>query len=82
MILGKKPFENIRGKGENVGYTSRETPAFSPFPTMFSTQSKPSIILLSTFILSSANAFNSEDSKFLSFGKSSPFTKRQIFRMV
>ena len=31
------PFENIAGKGENVGFT--------PYPTMFSTLSKTEIVI-------------------------------------
>ena len=44
-------------------------PAFSPFPTMFSTQSKTKIIIWASFILLSANTFNVVTSKILSFGK-------------
>ena len=36
---------------------------------MFSTLSKTKIIILSTLILSPANAFNLDQSKFLSYGK-------------
>ena len=43
-------------------------PAFSPFPTMFSTLHKTNFKLSFTFILSSANAFNLDQSKILSFG--------------
>ena len=43
--------------------------AISPFPTMFSTLSKTEIINFLTFNLSSANAFNLDSSKILSFGK-------------
>ena len=52
MSLGKKPFENIVGKGE-IACTSN-----SPFPTMFSTLSKTEIIIFVTFNLSSENAFS------------------------
>ena len=44
-------------------------PAFSPFPTMFSTLSKTKIIMSSNSILLSANAFNLDQSKNLMFGK-------------
>ena len=46
-------------------------PAFSPFPTMFSTLSIPNFIFSVTFFLPSANAFNLDQSKILSFGKKS-----------
>ena len=45
------------------------SPAFSPFPTMFSTLPKSNFNFWVTFILSSANAFNLDQSKNLSFGK-------------
>ena len=44
-------------------------PAFSPFPIVFSALSKRKIVILATFNLSSANAFNLVMSKNLSFGK-------------
>ena len=59
--LRKKPLENIVRKGENA--------AFSPFPTMFSTLSRTKIMIVATFNLSSANAFNLDQSRILSFGK-------------
>ena len=40
-----------------------------PFQTVFSTVSKKEIVILVTFILSSANAFNLVTSKISSFGK-------------
>ena len=43
--------------------------AFSPFPTVFSALSKRKIIILATFNLSPANAFNLVMSKNLWFGK-------------
>ena len=46
----------------------RELPAFSPFPTMFSTLSQTELIIHVTFILSSANAFSVDKVKFLSSG--------------
>ena len=63
MTLRKRPFENIVGKGENAGY------AFSHFPTMFSILPKKNVNFLFTSILLSANVFNLDQSKFLSFGK-------------
>ena len=44
-------------------------PAFSPFPTMFSTLPKENFNFLFTFKLLSANALNLERCKILSFGK-------------
>ena len=52
------------GKGEDAGNR-----AFSPFPTMFSTLSKRNFYFSVTFILSSANPSNFDQSKILSFGK-------------
>ena len=43
--------------------------AFSSFPTVFSTLSKREIVILVTFNLSSADAFNLVMSKILLFGK-------------
>ena len=59
-----KAFENIVGKRENAG-----NQYFSPFPTMFSTQSEREIIISATLNLSSANAFNLDQSEILPFGK-------------
>ena len=44
-------------------------PAFSPFSIVFSTLSRTNFNFTDTFILFSANAFNFEQSKNLSFGK-------------
>ena len=44
-------------------------PAFSPFSTMFSIHTKKNFCCSVTFILSSANAFNLDQSKISSFGK-------------
>ena len=44
-------------------------PAFSPYPTMFSTPPKPNFNFSVTFNLLSANAFNLDQSKNLLFGK-------------
>ena len=62
--LRKKAFENIVGKGEKCWL-----PAFSPFPTMFSTLLKTNFNFLITFILLSASSFNLDSSKVLLFGK-------------
>ena len=59
----KKAFENIVGKGENAGITR----IFS-FSTMSSTFPKPNIFFIYIY-LPSANAFNLDRSKILSFGK-------------
>ena len=45
------------------------SPAFSPFPTMFSAFSKTNFKLLVTFILSSAHGINLNGSKLWSSGK-------------
>ena len=50
-------------------------PAFSPFPTMFSTLSQTVLIIYVTFILSSANALNLDTVKFLSSGNGLTDTK-------
>ena len=64
MTLNNTPFEKIVGKGENVGNQH-----FLLFPKMFSTQLKIKIVKLANFTFSSANAFNLDQSKILSFGK-------------
>ena len=51
------------------GHHSTLYHAFSSFPTMFSTLSKGEIIILATFNLPSAYAFNLNQSKILLFGK-------------
>ena len=58
------PLENVVGKGENAG-----NPAFSPFPTMFSTLPGTNLNFSVTFSLLSANVSNFNKSKILSFGK-------------
>ena len=55
-------------KGEDFGKHCGKTSIFS-FPTEVSTLSKREIVILATFILLSANAFNLITSKILSFGK-------------
>ena len=64
MTLKKMPFEKIVGKGENAGNQH-----FLLFPQCFTTQSVRKIIFSAAFILSSANAFNLDQSKILLFGK-------------
>ena len=56
--------ENTGGKGENAGKQH-----FLLFSTIFPTLSERRIIISVTFILSSANAFNLDQSKILQFGK-------------
>ena len=74
--LKKKPFENIEGKGENAGNQH-----FFPFPTVFSTLPRTNFHFSVTFILSSANAFNLDQSKNLLFGKKLKVNKQQEHRM-
>ena len=62
--LGKKPFENILGKGENACNQHSLL-----FQKMFSTLPKRNFNVLVAFILSSAIALNLNQSKILSFGK-------------
>ena len=62
LKLYKKPFENIVGKGENA----RNQHFF--FPTIFSSLPKDKFKFFSHVILSSANSFNLDLSKILSFG--------------
>ena len=61
--LRKNAFENIMGKGENAGNQH-----FLLFP-QFSTLLKTNFYVWAIFILSSADAFNLDQSKILSFGK-------------
>ena len=57
-------FENIVGKGENAGHQY-----FSPFPTMVSNLSRTNLLTKATFNSSSADRFNLDPSKILSFCK-------------
>ena len=61
------------GKGKkHSGNSEKEkmlVTAFPPFPTMFSNLSKTNFKFWVTFILSSANALNLDQSKLLLFGK-------------
>ena len=45
-------------------------PAFSPFPTMFSNLQGTNFVIYAIFKMSSANAFNSDQSKIFCLGKS------------
>ena len=65
--LYKKPFENIVGKRENAGNQH-----FLRFQQCFLRFRKQISIFSVTFILSSANAFSLEQSKYLLFGKHGP----------
>ena len=60
----KRPFENIVGKGENAGNRH-----FLLFPQCFQHYHRQKVIFLSTFMLSSANAFNLDQPKILWVGK-------------
>ena len=62
--LKKKALENTVGKEENAGNQH-----FLLFPTVFSSLPQREIVILATFNLWSANAFNFVMSKNLSFGK-------------
>ena len=62
-ISGKEAFSKHCGKRRKCWL-----PAFSPFPTLFSTLSKIEIIIYVTIILLSANAFNLDKVKSLSSG--------------
>ena len=76
--LKKKPFENSVGKGENAGNQH-----FLLFPHCFLPFFNQIIIFSATFILSSANPFNFDQPKNLSFGKElspppPPFTRTRL----
>ena len=60
----KEACEKHHGKGRKFWW-----PAFSSFPTMFSTHPRKNFSCIITFILSSVNAFILDQSKNLSFGK-------------
>ena len=62
--LEKETFENNAGKGENAGNQH-----FLLFPQCFLRFPNRFFNFLYTLILSSANAFNSDQYKILSFGK-------------
>ena len=71
MTLGKKPFENIVGKGENAGnqHFLLFPQCFVPFKNQISSFWSHLFCCLLTLILLSANVFNLDQSKILSFGK-------------
>ena len=58
--MRNRSFDNIVGKGENAG--NQHSQCFLPFPNQIS-------VFNLHFFLSSANAFNMDASKILSFGK-------------
>ena len=61
---------NEKGFGKHWGKRRKcWKPAFSPFPTVFSNLTRREIIILTASNLSSANAFNLDQAKILSFGK-------------
>ena len=60
----KKAFENIVGKGENAGNQH-----FLLFPQCFLPCQRKILTILASLKSSSANAFNLDKSKILSFGK-------------
>ena len=62
--MRKTPFENIMGKGENAGYQH-----FLLFPQCLFTLSYTNFNFSLTFISSSANAFNLDQSTIFSSGK-------------
>ena len=64
MISVSDRVENISGKKRKYWL-----PAFSPFSPMFYPISEREINISATFTLSTANAFNLDLSKILSFGK-------------
>ena len=58
------------GRGKHCGKRRKcWQPAFSPFPTVFSTLSQRVIVIFATFNLSSANCFQFGHIQILSFGK-------------
>ena len=69
--LKKKASENMVEKGEKIvnQHFFPFQAAFSPFHTMFSTLLDGEIIISVPFILSSANAFNFDQSEISSFGE-------------
>ena len=68
MTLKKMAFENIVGKGENAGNQH-----FLLFPQCFLPYQREKSLFQTTFILSSANAFNLDQSKIVPFGKGLTF---------
>ena len=66
------PFENIVGKGENA-----DDQHFFAFPTMFFSLPNINFKCSLPLILSSANSFNLDQYKILSFGKESNATTKQ-----
>ena len=77
MTLEERPFENIVGIGENAGNQH-----FLLTSAPFSILSKTNQDLWVTIILSSANAFNLEESKLLLLGKELTLYQTKNFRLV
>ena len=69
-MLKKEPFENNLEKGENTVYQH-----FLLFPNCFRNLPKRNFNVLATYILSSANALNLEQSEILPFDKELKSTK-------
>ena len=84
-VSGKEAFSKHCGKKRKCW-----KPAFSPFPTMYSTLSKTEIIIYVTSILSSANAFNFDQVRLLWSGNGlmhseklfNPFPNKPLFLRV
>ena len=72
MTLKKRDFENIVGKGENAGNQH-----FLLFPQCFLPY-HIEIIISATFIVSSANTLNLDQSKILPFGKGLIFASQEV----
>ena len=64
MTLGKNPFKNIEGKGENAGNQH-----FLLFPQCFHAYHSQISSFKVVLFCHSQNAFNLDQSKILSFGK-------------
>ena len=71
--LTNRAFEIIVRRGENTGYHP-----FLLFPIIFSTLSKTNIVIQGILNLSSAKAFDMDQSKILSFSKELTLSKQQI----
>ena len=76
MTLRKKPFENSEGKRENAGnqHFLLSPQCFQPIPP------KNSVFLV-TFILSSVNAFNLDQSQNVLSGKELTLSQTTNFRL-
>ena len=66
----KQPWKKKKAFWKHCGKRRKcWSPAFSPFPTMFSTLPKTNFNFSFTFVLSSANTFNLEQPKKIPFGE-------------